>query len=53
MVLEVSVDESADLATVHVAAGTGLAEAEVDRLLREASPEGHAYCVRPGSWRAA
>ena len=52
-VLDVRVDESADLATVRLAEGTSLAEDDVDRLLREASPEGHAYRVRPGSWRVA
>ena len=61
-VLEVDVDEDADLATVRlgrrVNAQTGealktLSEGDIDRLLRDASPEGHAYRVRPGSWRAA
>lgn len=50
-VLDVTVDESADLATVQLSAGASVSEADVDALLREASPEGHAYRVRPGSWR--
>lgn len=51
-VLDVTVDEEADRATVRVEAAS-LSSEDVDRLLREASPEGHAYRVRPGSWRSA
>jgi copper chaperone CopZ len=50
-VLGVTIDEDADLATVLVASAS-LTTGQVDELLREASPEGHAYRVRPGSWRA-
>lgn len=50
-VLGVTVDEDADLATVQLAAGSSVSERQVDALLGEASPEGHAYRVRPGSWR--
>lgn len=52
-VLDVTVDEDADLATVELAAGVAMSEGQVDALLREASPEGHAYRVKPGSWRDA
>ena len=52
-VLDIRVDENADLATVELADGISLTEGEVDALLREASPEGHSYRVRPGSWRTA
>ena len=51
-VLDVTVDEDADLATVLLAEGAPVSESQVDALLREASPEGHAYRVRPGSWRS-
>lgn len=50
-VLDVRVDEDADLATVQLAAGAAVSEDQVDALLREASPEGHTYRVRRGSWR--
>lgn len=50
-VLEVTVDEEADRATVRLETGS-VSSDEVDRLLREASPDGHAYRVRPGSWRS-
>ena len=50
-VLDVTIDESADLATVQLASDAPIAEHDVDELLGEASPEGHAYRVRPGSWR--
>jgi Heavy-metal-associated domain len=52
-VLEVTVDEKADLATVRLEALVMPPEGDIDRLLSEASPEGHAYRVRPGSWRTA
>jgi len=51
-VLDVTIDEDADLATVQLAARAPISEGEIDALLRDASPEGHAYRVRPGSWRA-
>ena len=50
-VLDVTIDEDADLATVRLAAEAPISEGEVDASLRDASPEGHAYRVRPGSWR--
>ncbi len=51
-VLEIAVDESADLATVRLVASSRPSAEEVDRVLREASPDGHAYRIRPGSWRS-
>ena len=51
-ILDVTVDEEADRATVRLEAGS-LSSGEVDRLLGEVSPEGHAYRVRPGSWRSS
>jgi hypothetical protein len=50
-VLDVTIDESADLATVQLAGDAPIAERDVDELLGEASPEGHVYRIRPGSWR--
>jgi copper chaperone CopZ len=51
-ILEVTIDEDADLATVRLAgAAAPLTEGEIDGLLRDASPQGHAYRVKPGSWR--
>jgi copper chaperone CopZ len=52
-VLDVRVDEAADLATVRLGAGASVSEGDVDALLQEASPDGHAYRVKPGSWRSA
>lgn len=50
---DVAVDEASDSATVRLRAGTSLSVDEVDRLLAEASAgTGHAYRVRPGSWRS-
>jgi len=51
-VLDVTVDEEADRATVRLEASS-LSSGQVDRLLREASPEGHSYRVLPGSWRSS
>lgn len=51
-VAEVAIDEQADLATVRLLPGAVLLEADANRILREASPgTGHAYRVKPGSWR--
>jgi copper chaperone CopZ len=52
-VLDVAIDEDLDLATVALAGTPAVSEAEVDALLRDASPDGHAYRVKPGSWRSA
>jgi copper chaperone CopZ len=58
-VLDVSIDEDADLATVtvgslHLASGSSELESTVNRALADASHgSGHAYRVRPGSWREA
>lgn len=52
-VLDVTIDEDADLATVQLAVGAGVSEREIDALLSDASPAGHEYRVRPGSWRAS
>nr|MBA2462760.1 hypothetical protein [Actinomycetota bacterium] len=49
----IEVDETADRATVRLAAAQELAEPEVARALAAASEGvGHAYRVRPGSWRS-
>jgi copper chaperone CopZ len=51
-VREVTVDESADVALVSLASAA-VSERSVNEALREASTgSGHAYSVRPGSWRA-
>jgi len=52
-VLDVTIDESADQAIVRLVAGTSVTEEAVDGLLRDTSPEGHAYRVKPGSWRGS
>jgi copper chaperone CopZ len=52
-VLEVTVDENADLATVLLEALLMPPEGDIDRLLSAVPPEGHAYRIRPVSWRAA
>jgi hypothetical protein len=50
---EITVDEDADEAAVHVQAPHGLAIAAVDDALRGASRgSGHTYRVSPGSWRS-
>jgi copper chaperone CopZ len=50
-VREVAMDEDADSATVR-ASGAGLSEDAVNAALEAASHgSGHAYRVRPGSWR--
>jgi hypothetical protein len=51
-VVDITIDERADLATVRLSARALVDETQIDRLLREASPAGHSYRVRPGSWRA-
>lgn len=48
----VEVDEAADRATVRLDAAAELAEADVAAALAGASAgAGHAYRVRPGTWR--
>jgi copper chaperone CopZ len=48
----ISVDEPADRATVTLATGAAATEDRVNGALAEASQgSGHAYRVRPGSWR--
>jgi hypothetical protein len=50
----VEIDESADLATVHAWSDGRLLESAVNNALADASHgAGHAYRVKPGSWRAA
>ena len=51
-VLAVEVDEAVDRATVWLAGSGEVEEPEVARALASASDgAGHAYRVRPGSWR--
>lgn len=51
-VSEISIDERADLATVRLAPGAAISEEDANRLLSGASyGTGHAYRVKPGSWR--
>jgi hypothetical protein len=51
-VSEITIDQQADLATVRLAPGATLSEEEANRLLGGASHgTGHAYRVKPGSWR--
>lgn len=53
-VTAVDVDESADVANVHLACSSEVAVADIDRALADASTgSGHAYRVRAGSWIAA
>jgi copper chaperone CopZ len=48
----VEIDEAADMATVRVSPDGGLDESAVNGALAEASRgAGHAYRVKPGSWR--
>jgi copper chaperone CopZ len=48
----VEIDETADMATVHVSADGDLEESAVNGALAVASRgAGHAYRVKPGSWR--
>ena len=50
VVESIQVDESADTSTVRLAAAA--TEADVDRALADVCADaGHAYRVRPGSWR--
>ena len=52
VVESISIDEDADVATVVLAGD--VSRAAVDVALEQASPgSGHAYRVRPDSWRAA
>jgi hypothetical protein len=49
----IEVDESRDLAVVNARAIADATVGEVEQLLAQASEgAGHAYSVRPGSWRA-
>jgi copper chaperone CopZ len=49
-VVEITIDEEADSATVTLARETSASEDEINRALAEASHgSGHAYRVRPGS----
>jgi copper chaperone CopZ len=49
----VEVDEAADTATVRVSPDGELLQSAVDRALADASRSaGHAYRVKPGSWRS-
>ena len=48
----VEVDESADLASVRLAADGAVSSEQLDALLADASVPGHAYRVLPGSLRA-
>lgn len=51
-VAEIAVDEERDEALVRLGLGASATEDDVNRLLGEASAgAGHAYRVRPGSWR--
>jgi len=51
-VAELTIDEEQDVATVRLATA-GASEDAVNRVLAEASQgSGHAYRVRPGSWRS-
>ena len=47
----VVIDEAADTATVRLVASPDLRRPDVDDLLERASAGGHAYRVKPGSWR--
>lgn len=50
---DVTVDEASDSASVRLRPRTPVSVDEVDRLLAAASAgTGHAYRVRPGSWRS-
>lgn len=51
-VVAIEVDEDADLATVEALPASGVTEERVNAALLEASAgSGHAYRVRPQSWR--
>ena len=48
----IEIDENSDTAAVRLAPGTDATEEDVNRALLEASHgSGHAYRVKPGSWR--
>jgi copper chaperone CopZ len=52
VVSDVAIDESTDSATVRLAARVDVGEDDVNRVLLEASHgSGHAYRVKPGSWK--
>jgi hypothetical protein len=52
-VVELTIDEDDDVATVRLAPGAAASEDEVNRVLDEISQgTGHAYRVKPGSWHA-
>lgn len=52
-VAELTIDEEQDVATVRLAAEAATSEDDVNRVLAEASQgSGHAYRVKPGSWRS-
>ena len=49
---EIAIDEQADSAAVRLAASPSLGEVEVNAaLLAVSHGSGHAYRVKPGSWR--
>jgi copper chaperone CopZ len=51
-VAELAIDADADVAVVRLAAGATASEDEVNRVLDGLSHgAGHAYRVKPGSWR--
>jgi copper chaperone CopZ len=53
-VRSVEIDEAADAATVECAATDALSEDSANAVLAAASDgAGHAYRVKPGSWRTA
>lgn len=53
VVSDLAIDESTDSASVRLAGDASVSEADVSRVLIEASRgSGHAYRVKPGSWRA-
>lgn len=53
-VADVSIDEDTDSATVTLANGSMASEDRINGALADASHgSGHAYRVRPGSWRVA
>ena len=48
----IEIDEDSDTAAVRLAPGTDATEEDVNRALLEVSHgSGHAYRVKPGSWR--
>ena len=52
VVSELAIDESTDSASLRLASDAYVSEEDVNRVLIEASHgSGHAYRVKPGSWR--